>query len=161
MKSVESASLGDSLPIADIQSVLREYPVRLAILFGSHASGNAHRSSDVDIAVEFEAIDRESSTYNELFFGLGADLSDVLATDDVDVVDVQTLSPAVAESILEDGAILVGDLAHAEDLLQRIATKSSDERSPRERFDAAIGKIDDHLGDNSPVPATDGSRGGR
>ncbi|PSQ45703.1 nucleotidyltransferase [Halobacteriales archaeon SW_6_65_15] len=161
MKPVESASLGDSLPIADLQSVLREYPVRLAILFGSYASGNTHRSSDVDIAVEFESIDRESPAYNEMFFELGADLSDVLMTDDVDVVAVQTLSPGVAESILEDGVILVGDLAHAADLLQRIVAESSDERSPRERFDAAIGKIDEHLGDNSPVPATDGSRGGR
>lgn len=161
MKPVESANLGDSLPIADLQSVVREYPVRLAVLFGSHASGDTHRSSDVDVAVEFESIDRESSAYNEVFFGLSADLSDALATDDVDLVDIQTLSPAVAESVLEDGVLLVGDAAHAEDLLQRIAAESSDERTPRERFDAALGKIDDHLGDNSPVPATDGSRGSR
>lgn len=161
MKPVESASIGDSLPIAELQSVLREYPVRLAIVFGSRASGNTHRSSDTDVAIEFESIDRESSAYNEVFFGLSADLSSELVTDDVDLVDVQTLSPAVAESILEDGVLLVGDLAYAEDLLQRIAAESSDERSPRERFDAALRKIDDHLSDNSPVRATDGSHGER
>jgi predicted nucleotidyltransferase len=161
MKSVESASISDSIPTAEFQSVLREYPVRLAILFGSRASGNTHRSSDTDIAVEFESIDRKDPAYNEVFFEVSADLSDVLATEDVDLVDIHTLSPAIAEAVLEWGVVLVGDSTHAEDLLQRIAAASSDERSPRERFDAALGKIDDHLGDNSPVPATDGSRGER
>ena len=158
MERVESANVTDALPTEKLRSVLHEHPVGFAILFGSRATGDAHRTSDIDIAVEFESIDRESSAYNEVFFGLSADLGDVLGTDDVDLVDVHTLSPAIAEVILEQGVLLVGEQRHAEDLLQRIAAPS-DERSPRKRFDAVLGKIDEHLDDSSAVPATDSSRG--
>ena len=160
MKRAESADVDGSLPIGELQTVLREYPVRLAVLFGSRASGRGCPESDTDVAVEFESVDRESSAYNEVFFGLSADVSEVLATDDVDLVDVETLSPAIARAILRHGVVLVGDPAHAEDLLQRVASAPSDEQSPRERFDAALGRIDEHLG-KSPVRASDGTRGKR
>jgi predicted nucleotidyltransferase len=161
MRRVESTGISDSLPIREVQSVLENYPVRLALLFGSRASGNAHGSSDTDIAVEFESVDRQNPAYNDVFLRLSADLRDVLSNDDVDLVDVHTLSSALAKAILERGVVLVGDQAHAEDLLRSTATTQSDERSPRERFDTALGKIDDHLGDAPSVPATDGSRGER
>lgn len=159
MKPVESADIGDSFPLDELRSVLREHPIRLAILFGSRATGNTHRTSDTDIAVEFDSVERESSAYNRVFFGLSADLSDVLGSDDVDLVDVHTVSPAMAETVLEDGVVLVGEQQYAEDLLQRIAAAPSDEGSARERFDAALGKIDEHLSDGSAVQAADGSRG--
>lgn len=161
MKRVESTEIDGSLPIAELQSVLGEYPVQFAILFGSRAFGNAHRTSDVDVAVEFESIEREDPAYNEMFFGLSSDLSDVLESDDVDLVDVQTFSPSIGKAVLERGVVLAGDSERAEVLLERIAASSSEEPSPRERFDAALGRIDDHLGGDSGVPATEGSRGER
>jgi predicted nucleotidyltransferase len=33
---------------------LQPYSIRLAVLFGSHATNTAHRFSDLDIAIEFE-----------------------------------------------------------------------------------------------------------
>ena len=161
MKPVEEADADDSLPTSELQSVLRAAPVRFAVLFGSQASGTGRPASDTDIAVEFESVDHDDSAYNEVFFGLSARLSDVLGTDDIDLVDVHTLSPTIADAILDHGAVLVGDSARAESLLEEIASERDGDRSPRERFDAALGRIDDHLGGDSALPATEKSRGGR
>lgn len=161
MKPVESANINESIPLAELRTTLQKYPIQVAILFGSHATESTHETSDIDIAVEFQSIEREEAEYNEVFFGLSADLSDVLETDDVDLVDIQTLSPSIAEAIFEHGIVLVGDQKRAEDLLQSITASQSDQQSPRERFDTALGKIDKHLGDDSAVAATDRSRGER
>lgn len=161
MRTVESANISESLPLEELLTILQKHPVRIAILFGSHAIGNTHQVSDIDIAVELESIERDDPAYNEAFFGLSADVSDALETDDVDLIDIHTLSPTVAEAVFEHGVVLVGDQMHAEDMLERITSERSEERSPRERFDAALEKIDEHLGGDSAVSATDGSRGER
>lgn len=158
MKSIESANLGESIPLEELQSILRKYPIRLTILFGSHATGRTHLTSDVDIAVEFESIEHNDPTYNDVFFGLSADLSDGLETDNVDLVDIESISPGVAEAILEEGVLLVGEQEWAENLLSRKANSSTETRTPHERFDAAIEKIDEHLDTDSTVRATDRSR---
>ncbi|WP_231189024.1 nucleotidyltransferase domain-containing protein [Haladaptatus sp. DYF46] len=157
MRTVETASIDNSLPINRLKSVLREHSVQLAILFGSHATGTLHSESDIDIAVELNITQRADPAYNEAFFGLSADLSATLGTDDVDLVDVHTLSPAIAENIFKEGVLLVGDQQHAEELRHEVTNGGFDNRSPRDRFDDALGKIDQHLG-GSAVPATDGSR---
>ncbi|ADQ69105.1 nucleotidyltransferase protein [Halogeometricum borinquense DSM 11551] len=128
----------------------------MCTLFGSHATGTTHPTSDTDIAVELETTDREDPAYNDAFFGLSADLSDALGTDDVYLVDIHTLSPSVAASVFEAGVLRIGDVAHAEDLRQRVTNTDAPDQSPRERFDTALAKIDDHLG-GSGVTATDGN----
>ncbi|KZN24677.1 nucleotidyltransferase [Haladaptatus sp. R4] len=157
MRTVETAAINDSLPIDRIQSVLREHSVRFAALFGSHATGTPHSESDIDIAVELETTQRDDPAYNEAFFGLSADLSDTLETDDVDLVDVHVLSPAVAEAVFEHGVLLVGDQTHAAELRNQVADSKSEELSPRDRFNTALAKIDEHLG-GTAVTATDGPR---
>ncbi|WP_338005169.1 type VII toxin-antitoxin system MntA family adenylyltransferase antitoxin [Natronoglomus mannanivorans] len=99
MRTSEEVALDESLPLETLQAVLREQSVELAILFGSHASGNTHSQSDIDIAVDFDAVRPSDPDYNEVFLGLRADLSEALATDDVDLVDLQTVSPELAASI--------------------------------------------------------------
>ncbi|WP_222914526.1 nucleotidyltransferase domain-containing protein [Natrinema sp. SYSU A 869] len=155
MRTSEEADLDESLPLETLQAVLREQSVQLAILFGSHASRNTHSQSDIDIAVDFDSVHPSDPDYNEVFFGLSADLSDALATDDVDLVDLQTVSPELAESIFEQGVLLIGDPEHATNVRNQLTAAESADRSPRERFDAAIAKIDEHLG-GSAVTATDG-----
>ncbi|SEP19752.1 Predicted nucleotidyltransferase [Halogranum amylolyticum] len=155
MRTVESAAIDDSLPVETIRGILREHSVQCALLFGSHATATTHPTSDIDIAVELETTRREDPTYNDAFFSLSADLSEALETDDVDLVDIHTLSPRVAASVFEEGILLVGDPEHAEELRRRVTDKSSDTRSPRERFDDALAKIDEHLS-GSGVTATDG-----
>ncbi|WP_197409670.1 type VII toxin-antitoxin system MntA family adenylyltransferase antitoxin, partial [Haloferax profundi] len=110
MRTAETTEVADDLPLETIQAILREHSVRLAILFGSHASGKTHPTSDIDIAVELDEVQHDDSAYNDAFFGLSADLSENLGTDDVDLVDVHTLTPRVAKSVFDDGILLVGEL---------------------------------------------------
>lgn len=158
MRTVESASIDTSLDLDALRTVLREHPVQLAILFGSHATGRAHEASDIDIAVEFSDQRPADPGYNDTFLGLSADLSEALETDAVDLVDVRTVSPELATAIFENGVLLVGDQDHAVDLHRQVTRDESEPRSPRERLDTALARIDDHLdADDTEVPATGGS----
>lgn len=145
MRAVESAELDPTFPLEAIRSTLEAHPVRLAVLFGSHARGDSHARSDIDLAVEFEGIRPGQPAFNEAFFGLSADLSEVLETDDIDLVDVHSLSPPLARSVFDDGVILVGSERRAEQLRAELGAEVDRDRSPRERFDEALRRIDEHL----------------
>jgi predicted nucleotidyltransferase len=159
MRSVEATDIRDTLPLETLRSVLQDHPVQLAILFGSYARGTAHPRSDIDIAIELDTLRPADQDYNDVFFTLSADLSETLGTDDIDLVDIHTLSPTLAETVFDNGICLIGDWAHAAELRYRVVTteSDSDERSPRQRFDTALVKINEHLG-GSAVTATDGSK---
>jgi predicted nucleotidyltransferase len=161
MRTVESTALDTSLDLDTLQGVLQEYPVDLAILFGSHATGTAHATSDIDLAVAFDDHRPPDPSYNDVFLGLSADLSDALGTDNVDLVDLHTASPALVTAIFERGILLVGEPAHAAELRQQLPTAESDQESPRDRLDAALDRIDDHLGDGDCVPASGDSEDNR
>jgi predicted nucleotidyltransferase len=157
MRTAASTALDASLDLDALQAVLREHPVRLAILFGSHATEMTHATSDIDLAVEFDTHRPSDPSYNDVFLGLSADLSETLETDDVDLVDLHTVSPALAEAIFEHGVLLVGDQEHATALRRQLtATESESEQpSPRERLDAALARIDAHLdSDDAEVSLT-------
>lgn len=145
MESVETADVDVSLPVDEIRSTLEAHPVRLAILFGSRARGDPHARSDVDVAVELDGLQPGDEAFNDAFFGLGADLSETLQTDDVDVVDVHTLSPPLTRSVFQYGVLLFGSERRAEELRTEIAAPDADERSPGDRLDEALRRIDEHL----------------
>lgn len=149
MRTAESTTLDAAPDLDALQAVLREHPVRLAILFGSHAT------SDIDLAVEFDDHRPADPSYNDVFLGLSVDLSDALKTDDVDLVDLHAVSPALAAAIFENGVLLVGAAEHAAELRRQLTARESDQQSPRDRLDAALDRIDDHLGDgDAGVPVT-------
>lgn len=154
MRTVEETDIGTSLPLDTLRAVLREHPVRLAILFGSHTRGTTHPRSDVDIAVEFGVDRPRDPGYNETFLGLSADLSEALATDEVDLVDLHAASPELVTAIFDHGVLLIGDHEHAAELRHQLTAIGSTERSPRDRFDTALAKIDEHLEGGSAAPAT-------
>jgi predicted nucleotidyltransferase len=145
MRSIETADVDGAVPLDVVRSVLDEHPVQFAILFGSHATGDIHSRSDVDIAVEFEGLRPADDEYNETFFGLGADLSEALGTDDVDLLDVHRLSAPLARSVFDEGVLLVGEHARITALRQQSIGDERDERSPRERFDDSLRRIDEHF----------------
>ena len=148
MKTAESIALDTSLDLDALQAVLREHPVRLAILFGSHATETSHATSDIDLAVEFDEHRPSDPSYNDVFLGLSADLSDALETDAVDLLDIHSVSPALAESIFEQGVLLVGEEAHATELRRQLTTPKADRQPPCDRLDAALASIDDHLAED-------------
>lgn len=155
MRTAENATLDDSFPLETVREILRRHSVRVGILFGSHATGESHSRSDIDIAVDFEAVRPGDPDYNAVFLGLSADLSEALGTDEIDLVDLRTVSPKLAEAVFDQGVLLVGEPEHAATLRNELTRSESTDRSPRERFDAAVAKIDAHLS-GSAVTATDG-----
>ena len=147
MRTAESTALDASLDLETIETVLREHPVRLTILFGSHATGTTHETSDIDLAVEFDGHRPGDTNYSSVFLGLGVDLSSTLGTDDVDVVDLHTTSPSFAKAIFENGILLVGDQEHAVELRHQLTDTDRDQQSPRERIEAALERMNEHLDD--------------
>ena len=148
MKTAESIALDPSFDLDALQAVLREHPVRLAILFGSHATETTHATSDIDLAVEFDEHRPSEPSYSDVFLGVSADLSDTLETDDVDLVDLHTVSPSLAAAIFEQGVLLVGEAGHAAEVRRQLTVRESDQQSPRDRLDTALARIDDHLSDD-------------
>ncbi|MFO0827103.1 MAG: nucleotidyltransferase family protein [Phycisphaerales bacterium] len=66
-----------------------KYGVRRAMLFGSHARGDALETSDVDLVVEFD-----SATTFDRFMGLKLDLEDATGKR-VDLVTFAAMKPAI------------------------------------------------------------------
>ena len=155
MRTVESISLESHFDIDTVRAVLREHPVRLAILFGSHATETTHDTSDIDIAVEFDEHEPADREYNDVFLGLSVDLSDELKMDDIDLVDLHAVSQPLATAIFENGILLIGNSDHAAELRRELTANGNDQQTPRERLDTALDRINDHLDtDNSGLPAT-------
>lgn len=155
MRTVEATDIDDSLDLDTLRTTLREHPVQLAILFGSHATATTHSTSDIDIAVELEEHRPSDCGYNDAFLGLSADLSNALSTDEVDLVDLHAVSPALAATIFDHGVLLIGDQERADELRRQVTVVDSETQSPRERLDTALARINAHLGDDDvAVPAT-------
>jgi predicted nucleotidyltransferase len=127
---------------------IEQYPVRLAVLFGSQVRGTATVGSDVDIAVAFEetlsAIER-LDTRIELMTALAK----ALGTNDVDVTDLDSVRPKVGANVLKTGTRLVGDPT----LLQAYAKRFERESEGNEethvermrRFDALLERLEAQL----------------
>lgn len=146
MRTLEAVDLGSSVPVERLRTTLEAHPVTVAILFGPHATDRSHSGSDIDLAIELDGLRPGDTGYNEVFFGVSADVSVELGSDAVDIVDVHTLSPALVRAVFDDGVLLLlGSLERAEALRSQLAVDDGDGGSPRERLDAAVQRIDDHL----------------
>lgn len=73
----------------------------LAYLFGSVAEGKTHKFSDIDIGVYYK---KEPSL--KQYLQLINDVCEILETDDVDVVNMNSASPLIVHDILSYGKLL-------------------------------------------------------
>lgn len=101
--------------LQSIRQILTDPDIRLAILFGSQASGKTHAGSDVDVAV---ALDGEMSTSRQ--GELSARLSEALGCE----VDVADLREAQGEFLMQ--IVLGGEVAVKRDasLLAELAIRA-------------------------------------
>ena len=72
--------------------------LRLALLFGSSASGRTHRGSDIDLAFLFDGPPD--------ILALTNDVTRLLHTSSVDVVDLRRASPLLAFAAVKNGTVL-------------------------------------------------------
>ena len=83
--------------LADQQALLRALGVRRIGLFGSHARGEAHETSDLDFLIDFEPGRKSFDHYMDL-----KDLLESLFEARVDLVLTETLKERLREGILRE-----------------------------------------------------------
>lgn len=87
---------------------LEPYPIELAVLFGSRATGETNRLSDLDVAVAFHADvpdEKRRSYVDEIV----AEILHQTGVEAIDLVDLDRASPAMGYEILSKGELLIGE----------------------------------------------------
>ena len=126
-----------------LQRVLSKHPVRFALVFGSQVRGDAHATSDVDLAVEFDDSVSEQE-YADARLGLIADLTSALGQNEIDVADLEDMKPAVGKSAFEHGVVIVGSRDEANRYLEQFTQAiPPSNRTRRERFDDLLTQIEE------------------
>lgn len=134
----------ERLPLDALGDVFERAPVRLAVCFGSQATGDTHAHSDIDIAVEFAGLRPGDDGYNDAFFELYGEVASALGHEDVDLVDIHSVSGGFARALFESGVVIYGDPERFETLRESLDT-DGETQSPRERLDRAIERMNEHL----------------
>ena len=121
----------EGVDVGAIRQYLAETDVRFAVLFGSHARGTTHESSDVDIALRFP----DDLSPKERFRRRNRIDADIQCHADgfVDVSDIEGLPLPIARAALKDGIRLVGDDRDINAYRERIEAAHEDTASDRER----------------------------
>lgn len=131
-----------SLDLGTIQAVLADQPVRLAVLFGSQATGMADAQSDVDIAIELTESARDDAP--QIVVKLLVELSIALDRNDIDLSLVCDLKPRVGLAAFTEGKLLIGSkerMAHHRNQFEdRVADQGREDF--RDRFDAVLENVD-------------------
>jgi len=135
------------LPIEDdtavtLRSVLERHDVTFALLFGSAASPEATETGDIDVAVEFAKVRPGDDGYSNTYLRLFSALDDVLQQD-VDVVDVHTMSPTFARVVFDQGVRLVGSDTRHDELADELAGETPSVHDARKRVTAAVERLHD------------------
>jgi predicted nucleotidyltransferase len=85
----------------DLAEIAEKYGLDMVVLFGSQATGRTHSKSDVDIG--FTAPEHlELKTR----FEIETLISKVLGRDDVELVDLQRISPVMKKIVADEGVVL-------------------------------------------------------
>lgn len=132
----------DEEDLAAIRRVLRAHPVRLALLYGSAATGTMHADSDYDVAVYFEG-GPENPEYARRFTALRTALNGCVARE-VDVVGLKTLGPRFAGRITETAEVIYDPENAAESLLDGLSI----ERPTKEDLEKETDELLDRLNAN-------------
>lgn len=127
----------DSLDVDALAGCLREYPVSLAVLFGSHASDSASDLSDLDLAVRFQESIPEDERL-ELLDELTTAVTRATGFEAVDVVDLERVNPTLGYEALSNGTVLVGDENEAVDLEAKFLVLKLDFEPVREEWQSAL-----------------------
>ena len=139
MRRADDVSI-EGLDLASIRSILEESPVRVAILYGSFARGEANERSDVDLAVDFEE-SLSSVQRTQARLALIDQLSRKLRKDAVDVVPLSRMPEEFRREVLADGILLIGSIEEGQDV----------ESEPRETRQDRLGEFDELLADLEKV----------
>lgn len=132
--------LGDAPGELDPEALaecLSEYPLSLAVLYGSWSRGAATALSDLDVAVAFEegvSTDRRAGLLDEMM----AEILRETGFAAVDLVDLEEAPPSLGYEALSSGRLLVGDESEATALESELLLKKLDFQPVTEQWQAAL-----------------------
>lgn len=129
----------DPAAVRALRDVLQDHGVRVALLFGSAARPEG-APADVDLAFEFADRVPEDPGYASAYLDLYADLEDELV-EEVDLVDVHTLSPRFAAVVFDDGVRIFGSPDRLVELAAELGGELPSSRDARERVAAAAARL--------------------
>lgn len=139
MRNASDVSI-PSIDVSAMRDVLDDAPVSVAVLYGSHARGEATARSDVDVAIGFSdslsSVERTQARL-DLIERLGA----ALDVDAVDAIPLSGASDSLQREIRADGVLLhgsEGDLASYGD--PGPASDSHDDRMAE--FDEVLAELE-------------------
>lgn len=141
MRSREEVTV-EGLDIDAIVASIDEFPVTLAILYGSYARGDARETSDIDLAVEFDD-SLTSVERTQTRVALIERVSTAVGADDVDVIPLARAPPSLVADILADGILIYGSPEN----LDTYTTRDREHTTHQDRLDA----FDDLLADLEQV----------
>jgi predicted nucleotidyltransferase len=138
---------------AALRSTLEEYPLNLAILFGSYAGGSPTPRSDVDIGVVFED-SCSAAEQRELYLDLHSAVAKTLRTDKVDITLLDDLPATVGRQALQSYGVLLGN----PDVAERIR-KRYERAAPQPSHEELIDRLDESLATIDAALQSDGRHG--
>lgn len=137
MRYVSTPS-GESSPVDrnDLRACLTTFPVSVAVLFGSTATGTDTPLSDVDVAVVVDrSVDRHRT---RLLDEIRASLMETTGRDAIDLVDLDAVGPALGYEILSSGDLLLGNEDEVVELESRFLVRKLDFQPITERWQRSL-----------------------
>lgn len=133
----ERGELPDEVDPESLRDALASYPLSLAVLFGSYATGTTHPFSDLDVAVQFEdavAPDRKPALLDRLAVAIVT----VTGIEAIDLVDLDDAPPALGYRALADGVLVYGERETAVELESTFLLRKLDVQPLKREWDAAL-----------------------
>lgn len=107
-----------------LRSLIEKYYLKLILIFGSHAKGETHPESDMDIAVYSKRVLSEKEKIN-----LTCEFSNIFHTYKIDLVDIKTAPPLLKKEVFKDYVVLYQEdprLLHQLELVSLYELKESE-----------------------------------
>lgn len=131
MKSVQEADL------SGLGEVLEDFPLDIAVLFGSVTASKTHGLSDLDVAIRFKE-DVEGDERLSLLDEITAKVIQTAGFSAVDLVDIDQAPPSLAYRALDRGRLLVGDDKTVTHLKERILVRKLDFHPVKKSWQEAL-----------------------
>lgn len=108
-----------------LQRHLGQFPLDIAIAFGSQVKGDAFRFSDIDIAIRFESnVSRKKKL--QLMDKITVEVMNYTGNDKIDLLDLDEASPEIDYKALKEGELILGNKEEETELQAKFLLKKLD-----------------------------------
>lgn len=89
--------------LKELQQVLKSHGVKLAYLFGSYATGEIDKFSDIDIGILFKKTEKKKQIDS-----LRIEIANLLGEEAIDIIDLERAPPKLKYNIIKQGKVIHG-----------------------------------------------------